>query len=574
MSRFLRGMAALFLITGTGSHASAQKFNPNGLAITMQKAIQKASAASVRMWSFDVDKQIRTGGQFSGVVVTASGHILTAAHVNKPGQTYKVMFQDGSEHIAQGLGEIELEGNPSAPDVAMMKIIGPGTWPCAEMGWSYSLKKYEPCISIAYPESLNQSLPMVRFGYVAEVQNKQGFITSTCIMEPGDSGGPLFDYHGRLIGLHSAIDLGEKDNFEVPVDLYRKYWTALNKAETYTVYPALKDDIGADPMAAGLKGSPELEKLELSFRKSASRLRGSVYLLKSVLDGQSQKVQATVIQYNGSPVNDKLKKRILLVSKSSLVGENPVIELEGEEIAATVIARDKNNDLILLLTAVKLKGGIKLSALNSDTLTLKQLGKFLISPQSNDTYKISVIGSAAFELPKMSSAGYLGAGIGFQEGKLSITMINPDSPASKAELLPGDQIVGIDKISIVQPLDFISAYQKYWPGDKIALKITRKDSASLKDTILIKEVTLRTMPKISFNHPGENFSGGKSIRRDGLSKVFSHDATLKPEQCGGPVFDATGHFFGINIARYSRVSSLVMPASLILQLIKKYDPKL
>ncbi|TKC56916.1 PDZ domain-containing protein [Pedobacter hiemivivus] len=571
MTKFLICIATLFLITGTGSNAYAQKFNPDRLTITVQKVIQKASAASVRMWGYDIEKQIRTGGQFSGVVVSASGHILTAAHVNKPGATYKVMFPDGSEHIARGLGEIELEGNTSVPDVAMMKIIEQGTWPYAEMGWSSSLKKHEPCISIAYPESLNQSLPTVRFGYVAEVLNKRGFITSTCIMEPGDSGGPLFDYHGRLIGLHSAIDVGEQDNFEVPVDLYRKYWTALNKAETYKAFPALEDEIGIDPIVAELTGLPGLETPEISFGKNAAKLQGTVCLLKSLLDGKLQTIQATLIQADGSPLNNKLKNRSLLVSKSSLVGQNPVIELDGKEVAATVIARDRNNDLVLLSTAVKLKGGIKLSALNSDTLTLSQLGEFLISPQSNNTYKISVIGSAAFELPKMSSAGYLGAGIGFNEGKLTITGINPGSAASKADLQPGDHIAGIDKINIIQPFDFISAYQKYWPGDKIALKITRKNSEPLKDTILIREVTLGTMPQISFNHPAENFAGGKSFRRDGFSKVFSHDAILRPEQCGGPVFDAKGHFYGINIARYSRVSGLVMPTALILQLVKAYN---
>lgn len=563
-------MITLFLIAGTGGQACAQKFHPDRVSIAIKKAIQKASAASVRIWSFDVEKQIRTGAQFSGVVVSASGHILTAAHVNSPGATYKVMFPDGSVHIALGLGEIELGGNPAVPDVAMMKIIEPGTWPYAEMGWSYSLKKYEPCISIAYPESLNQALPTVRFGYVAEVKNKYGFITSTCIMEPGDSGGPLFDHHGRVIGLHSAIDVSEKNNYEVPVDLYRAYWTALNKEETYKAYPALKDSIGIDPLAAELTGLPELEILELSFRKKAARLKGSVCLLKSALDGKLQKVQATIFQSEGLSKNDQLKKHSLLVSKSSLVGEKPVIEFHGKEIDVTVLARDRNNDLVLLSTAVKLKGGIKLAALNPDTLSFNQLGEFLISPQSGDTYKISVIGSSQFELPKIISAGYLGAGIGFKEGKLTITGINPDSPASKAELQPGDHIVGIDNIDIVQPIDFISAYQKHWPGDKIALKIRRENIEFLKDTILIKELTLGTMPPISFNHPAENFAGGKSLRRDGFSKVFSHDATLKPEQCGGPLFDTKGYFYGINIARYSRVSTLVMPAELILQLVETY----
>mgnify|MGYP006190613121 FL=1 len=132
------------------------------------------------------------------------------------------------------------------PDVGMMKITDKGIWPFAEMGYSNSLVAGEPCISISYPESLNQQLPTLRLGQVAEVKNEYGFIRSTCKMEPGDSGGPLFDYHGRVIGLHSAIDVGEDQNFEIPVDLYRKYWTALKKEMTYTSFPVLQDSIGKD----------------------------------------------------------------------------------------------------------------------------------------------------------------------------------------------------------------------------------------------------------------------------------------------------------------------------------------
>lgn len=563
-------IAILFLISGTVSNSFAQKTNTGQLAVTMQKAIQKAYAASVRMWAFDLEKQIRTGGQFSGVVVSASGHILTAAHVNVPGETYKVMFPDGSVHFARGLGEIELEGNPSIPDVAMMKIIEPGIWPHAEMGWSYSLKNYEPCISIAYPESLNQPLPTVRFGYVAEVENKRGFITSTCIMEPGDSGGPLFDFHGRLIALHSAIDVAEQDNFEVPVDLYRKYWTALTKAETYKSLPALEDKIGTDPIAAERSAFPELETLSLSFRKKAVKLRGTVCLLKSVLAGKLQKIQATVIQCDERALNNNLRHHSLLVSKSSLVGENPVIELQGKEIPATVISRDKNNDLILLSIAVRLKGSVKLSALQTAIQPLNQLGEFLISPQSDGIYKISIVGSIEFEVPKMSSAGYLGAGIAFKDGVLLLTGINSGSPAANAGLQVDDHIMEIDSVVIGQPADFMSTYRQHWQGDTLNLKIARRNNPNVKDTVWMKKVILGKVPQTIFNHPAENFVGGKSSRRDGFPQVISHDAVLRPEQCGGPVFGVDGNFQGINIARYSRASSLIIPAATVLQLIQKY----
>jgi serine protease Do len=81
------------------------------------------------------------------------------------------------------------------------------------------------------------------------------------------------------------------------------------------------------------------------------------------------------------------------------------------------------------------------------------------------------------------------------------------------------------------------------------------------------KIALDTLPQRHFNHPAEMFAGGKSIRRDGFSKVFTHDAILKPSQCGGPVFDRSGNFYGINIARYSRTSCLAIPPAVIYRFI-------
>ena len=96
-----------------------------------------------------------------GVVVTKDGHILTAAHVIMPGNTYQVTFPDGKKCVAIALGKITK--SQIVPDVGMMKIITPGYWPHASMGHSFSLRINELCISISYPESLYQDLPVVRF---------------------------------------------------------------------------------------------------------------------------------------------------------------------------------------------------------------------------------------------------------------------------------------------------------------------------------------------------------------------------------------------------------------------------
>lgn len=562
-------LVAIFFIT-IHNVLYAQKFDRAGIEGTIHKAVNKAYNTSVRIWGFDIVKQMQTSGQFSGVVVSAEGHILTAAHVNVPGNTYKVMFADGTEYFAKGLGEIELAGNRTIPDVAMMKIMGKFKGPYAEMGWSYSLRKDEPCISIAYPESLNQPLPTVRFGRIADPNNKYGFVQSTCIMEPGDSGGPLFDYLGRVVGLHSAIDVSESDNFEVPVDLYRKYWTALNKEETYKEHPQLKDTVGIDPLIGKIITVPGLQKPEKNFTALISRLNTYSLPVQSNINGIVQTVFGTLFSLKESTFDKKFDNRSILVSKSSMVGEDPGVVWKGKKIEARVILRDKETDLILLEMDWKRNSGIEVAQLNPDTSDFEQPGKFLISPLVGDTSKISVLGSREISLPKLASSAYLGTEVEMKQGWVTLTDIKQGSPAAEAGLKQGDQVLNLNGINIETSDDFSNALKKYWPGDEIKIKVMRPDSLRSVDITLIKEVVLGSRPQRNNGHPAEMFAGGKSSRRDGFAGVFVHDAVLRPEQCGGPVFDAAGRFYGINIARYSRTASLIIPSQSVLRLIDRY----
>ena len=53
-------------------------------------------------------------------------------------------------------------------------------------------------------------------------------------MEPGDSGGALFDLDGRVIGIHSKVGRSMTQNFEVPINVYKSYWTELNNERSFT----------------------------------------------------------------------------------------------------------------------------------------------------------------------------------------------------------------------------------------------------------------------------------------------------------------------------------------------------
>jgi hypothetical protein len=73
--------------------------------------------------------------------------------------------------------------------------------------------------------------PVLRVGRV--LQSTQFVIRSDAAVVGGDSGGPLFDMNGRVVGIHSRIGGSMTDNFHVPVKTYRDTWDRLAKGESW-----------------------------------------------------------------------------------------------------------------------------------------------------------------------------------------------------------------------------------------------------------------------------------------------------------------------------------------------------
>ncbi len=167
----------------------------------------------------------RTGSSGSGVVTTADGLILTAAHVVQGSAELLVVFPNGKQVLGKVLG-----ANYSN-DIAMVRITAQGPWPFAERGESKPLQAGDWVIALGHSAGFEPDRPPpVRFGRVIS-KGPGNFLTTDCTLIGGDSGGPLFDLNGKIVGINSNIGQSVKNNNHAGVDGFRNDWDRLLAGE-------------------------------------------------------------------------------------------------------------------------------------------------------------------------------------------------------------------------------------------------------------------------------------------------------------------------------------------------------
>lgn len=169
----------------------------------------------------------RTGASGSGVVVSAEGLILTAAHVIQGAESMLVVFPDGKQ--VQG----DVLGANYSKDIAMVRIREEGEWPFTTLGNSQQLGAGDWVVALGHSAGYDPArTPPVRFGRVIS-KGPGYFITTDCTLIGGDSGGPLFDLDGKLIAIHSSIGRSLTNNNHAGIDGFREDWDRIIAGETW-----------------------------------------------------------------------------------------------------------------------------------------------------------------------------------------------------------------------------------------------------------------------------------------------------------------------------------------------------
>ena len=247
-------VAALFVVSTFRPEWLPSRSAPSGVAVRTSGATSPAPAAnsygdavqraSPSVVNISSSKQIRSprhpllndpifrrffGDQFSddtqrasslgsGVIVSASGYVLTNNHVVEAADEIEVALADGKKLLAK------VVGNDPETDLAVLRVDSEDL-PSISFGSSETLRVGDVVLAIGNPFNLGHT---VTLGIVSAlgrsglgVSTFENFIQTDAAINPGNSGGALIDASGNLIGINTAIFTGSGSSagigFAIPV---------------------------------------------------------------------------------------------------------------------------------------------------------------------------------------------------------------------------------------------------------------------------------------------------------------------------------------------------------------------
>jgi serine protease Do len=360
-----------------------QKAEPSVVNIQGGKTITNSSASG------QVSRQ-EVNGMGTGVIIDRRGYIVTNYHVVDEVARIEVTLADGTTAIAK------LINYDPVTDLALIKIPTKRDLPVISVGRSESLLRGETVIAIGNPFGYQNS---VTVGIVSALhrdipvngsQQYNDLIQTNADINPGNSGGPLVNIDGDVIGINVAVRVGAQGiGFAIPMD------TAL--------------DVMADLVA--------------DHREASHGLTFS----KTVDDGQ-----------------DELAGKQLFVREYRGADSNSSREIRNGDRIETVQGKPISNRLELELALLDVRSGqtVELGLdRNGTQLTQSITLNTSASKPETDVTK-SAWDQLGVRLSAVPASSVAGAGEDYKGG-LRINEVRSGSPAQRANLVPGDIIVGV-----------------------------------------------------------------------------------------------------------------------------------
>ncbi len=269
----------------------------------------------------------------SGFIVDKTGLILTNSHVVEESSRISVRLQSGEEYVAKIVGVDE------ETDLAVLKINTGKDLPTVKLGDSNAAQVGDWVLAIGSPFGLAQT---VTAGIISQTQretplsNFQKFIQTDAAINRGNSGGPLVNMNGEVIGINSQIATSTGD--------YNGIGFALPSNDASYV---LQQILANGKVRRGFLGVG-LDSIKPEFAKVYGIAETKAAIITNILDKESPAAKAglqnsdVIIQFNGQTITSSQD----LITKVALTEPNKEVPV--------VFYREINNKLEKQTTTIKL----------------------------------------------------------------------------------------------------------------------------------------------------------------------------------------------------------------------------
>ncbi|MFC1523149.1 DegQ family serine endoprotease [Thermodesulfobacteriota bacterium] len=362
----------------------------------------------------------------SGVIHSADGYIITNNHVIEDADTINVRLTNNEEYDAKIIGR-----DPKT-DVALIKIEPKNALPFAEFGDSDSLRVGDWVMAIGNPFGLEHT---VTAGIVSAKGRSIGngpyenFIQTDASINLGNSGGPLFNLQGKMVGINTAIYSRSGGNiglgFAIPVNMAKH------------VIEQLKEEGQVTRGWLGVMIQHVTNDLANQFglERPIGALVGEV-IPGSPADKAGIKSGDIIIEYQGKEVSQ-------MTMLPAMVAQTPV----GSKETITLVRNGKRKQINVVI----------------DKLEEEHVG---IDPS------VAEEENTGLNLQELTPE--LAESLGIDEKKgLLITSVEPDSPAAEAGLRRGDVILEVNQSPVADLKTYNSIVGKAKNTEKLLYLITR-----------------------------------------------------------------------------------------------------
>jgi Do/DeqQ family serine protease len=394
-------------------------------------------------------------GNGSGVIIDPEGYILTNHHVVQGADRIKVRLYDGNEYPGRVIGS-DLE-----TDLAVVKIDPVAPLSAARMGDSDKMNVGDWVLAIGSPFGLDQT---VTAGIISAKERKssdlfqkvgfQYFLQTDAAINHGNSGGPLINISGEVIGINTAIITSTGD--------YNGICFALGSSEAITIYKQLVKDGRVVRGFLGAMAEPVTPQIAKVYGLTIPR--GAIVSNVSEtmnVDGRTVESPAAkaglkpsdvIVEFRGDRIKDdsELIRRVA----STPVGTNAPIKVyrDGKEMNINVtIGRRPGGEIPIRPETVTLGGNGQARSQNIG------IGIQGLAPNKSQRKEISSI----IDKPA-SSRGVL------------VVNVEPGSIAEDAELKVNDIIEMINREPIKDSQDFRRVLNQLKSGDPVVLQVYRE----------------------------------------------------------------------------------------------------